>query len=376
MAQEGTPRRWFPEPEQEDATWGTPVEAIMSWLARSTVPRAVAVRDFLDRNVSALPEDFQPIMVRNLRGTFRHRSALFELIVCRTLQLLGASIEVEPAKNPKDRKIDFVAWFYDGVAAIEATSPVFDAEAGVTLRDRAPLVETISASAPDGWAVRVLDLPALGPNDTKKRFKAEVADMLNVPPPKAGEGPRQLERELPEGDIVLELWPKGSFGAPDAAAIVSEPPFTVIDKTEAVVRRALKRKREQARTADVPAVVAIDAKGLTSSLEAFDEALFGRMRQHDYGLGSLSEPWFVPDGVFARGSGAPTIAGVLAYVDLGMLSARDPVLYVHPRFDGRFPEALMRLERRTFDPEGNGIATVPSCSAGLLRALGFPPEGI
>ena len=50
-----------------------------------------------------------------------YRSALFELVVARTLHTLEASVTCEP-ENPADgTKIDFVAHFTDGEVGVEAT---------------------------------------------------------------------------------------------------------------------------------------------------------------------------------------------------------------------------------------------------------------
>ena len=84
---------WLPEPQVIDNTFANSDEHMLDWLARSTLPRAKACRRFLKQNIAALPQDRQQYFQRDLREKWE--SSFFELIVGRTLQLLGASIEIE-----------------------------------------------------------------------------------------------------------------------------------------------------------------------------------------------------------------------------------------------------------------------------------------
>ena len=59
----------------------------------------------------------------------RWHSAFSELIVARTLQLLGGDIEAEPESEAGTR-IDFRACFADGEVGVEVVSPVIDPDAG------------------------------------------------------------------------------------------------------------------------------------------------------------------------------------------------------------------------------------------------------
>ena len=96
--------------------------------------------------------------------------------------------ESDLPRNPVDgTKIDFIARFLDGTVGIEATSPLFGKQAGATTKNYVPLTEVIEELVPRGWAVSVISLPDLGPSDSKRGFKAAVKDMLNIPPPAAGE---------------------------------------------------------------------------------------------------------------------------------------------------------------------------------------------
>lgn len=372
MAQNGdTQGPWFPEPEEEDDTYKHRLEGTPSWLARSTVDTAKDYRDFLNRNLNELPEKCQRDMYRNLRNEPDHRSGLFELIVARMLQTLGASLTCEP-ENPIDgTKIDFMARFPDGTVGIEATSPVFDKEMGETARSNEPLKETIEKMTPKGWAVAINGLPALNPSDSKKQFKSAVGEMLDVELPEDGASERKVERELPQGEIRLTLFPKNTFGLSERTKLLWESALTTIDNSKVDIRGGVKAKRRQARNVTEPVLVAVDGKGIVTRLEDFDMALFGHTRAYINQSGDTYDTKFIADGLFAGGEGEPTIAGVLAFTKAGVLGCDDPVLYIHPRFSGELPQALLRLERRKLDFENGAILVEESQNPGFMEAMGF-----
>lgn len=146
---------WFPEPEGRDDRYAGRLESTPSWLARSTLDVGKACRSLLNRNLAALPEECQRGIAQRLNTDQHHRSGFFELVVGRTLQVLGASITCEP-ENPADgTRIDSVARFPDHDVGIEATSPWSDWEMSDMARNNATLVGTIEDLAPSGWAVAV-----------------------------------------------------------------------------------------------------------------------------------------------------------------------------------------------------------------------------
>jgi len=106
-------------------------ESTTDWLKRSTHPRARAARCFLSENLSAMPGEHRATLYRMLHE--RWHSAFFELIVGRTLQVLGATLEAEPG-GASDTRVDFVARFPDATVAVEAVSPVFGPQVGETAR--------------------------------------------------------------------------------------------------------------------------------------------------------------------------------------------------------------------------------------------------
>jgi hypothetical protein len=292
---------WFPEPSCADDSAAYRGEPTTDWLKRSTHPRAEAARRFLNENLSALPQEHRGALYRMLHE--RWHSAFFELIVGRTLQALGATIEVEPG-GASDTRVDFVASFPDATVAVEAVSPIFGPEVGETAKRRNALLDIVeSESPPDVW-VMVSSLPDLGPQDSKKRFRSTLRRLLAD----AGDvtsTPVDVAKELPEGTLRLRLVKKGA-GVPPGRSVGIEPALTTWDDTEQRVRRAIARKRRQAKAAGVPALVAVHATGIASSYEEVDMALFGREVATVGPDGRLLDTRFEADGLFAGGSGEPT----------------------------------------------------------------------
>lgn len=286
----------------------------------------------------------------------------------RTLQVLGAAIEIEPG-GASDVRMDFAARFPDGVVAVEAVSPVFGAGVGETAKRRAPLLDIVEAESPPDLWVMVPSLPDLGPQDSRKPFRGAVRRLLTGAGD-VGSTPVDVSEELPGGTLRLTLVKKGP-GVPPGRSVGIEPVLTTWDDTEQRVRRAVSRKRRQGREADVPALVAVHAPGIASSHEEVDMALFGReVATVDRG-GRLLGTRFEADGAFAGGSGEPTWAGALAFLGVGFLGGPDPVLYLHPRFGGRLPEALLALERKSYDAGAGKVMVQKPSTIDLLSELRF-----
>jgi hypothetical protein len=155
-----------------------------------------------------------------------------------------------------------------------------------------------------------------------------------------------------------------------------EPALTTFDNTEQRIRRAVDRKRRQGRESVTPTLLAIHATGMSSSYDEFDQALFGRTLTR-LGLDSqVLDTGFDADGIFSKGTGTSTWAGVLAFVRIGLRGGPDPVLYLHPRFEGKLPDALLNLERRTYNTEAEGIAIHKPSATGILERVGFVPSDV
>lgn len=148
--------------------------------------------------------------------------------------------------------------------------------------------------------------------------------------------------------------------------------YTAFDNSEERIRHAIRQKRRQVRSSDAPVLLAIQASGISSSLEDFDIALFGRTYGSYDSQGELIETGFTPSGEFNNKSDkAPTYAGVLAFLEIGWLGGPDPVLYRHPRSSSVLPESVLKLEQRSYDTNAGEIRNQPSTVNNLLQKLRF-----
>jgi hypothetical protein len=194
---------WFPERSRADDTYANRGQLVTDWLKRSTFPRgAREVRRFLNKNLAKIPQEHQLVLYRALHEQWQ--SAFSELIVARTLQLLGGDIEAEPESEAGTR-IDLRARFAEGEVGVEVVSQIFDPDAGEVMKRRGPLPEIIESLAPTRWRVMVDSLPDLGPSDSKRDFKAAVERLLDTEPPEPAAGLNQVEARLPEGKLRLGI---------------------------------------------------------------------------------------------------------------------------------------------------------------------------
>ena len=360
---------WFAEPLTDDPTYARRGESTTDWLRRSTVARARESRRFLNEHVNALPAAWQPILVRDLETPWR--SAFFELIVARTLQVLGASLVVEP-EGLSTTRIDFQATFPDGTVSVEAVAPVFDGSLGRTLQDQAALLDLVEAAAPPDRGTIVVALPAIGQRDSKQEFRDALRRLFaNVPPP-AGMDLPDLRAELSSGTLHLQILPR-RYGD---RAIAIEPAQAIGDTSEQRIRQAIAGKRRQARNQGYPALVAVSASGIASLLDDFDQALFGREVMRLDARRVIAGYGFDASGIFAAGlrDKVPTFAGALAFFHIGFGGsdgAADPVLYHHPRFQGCLPRALLDLPQRRFDAALGRIERLSAKRENILGAFNF-----
>jgi len=360
---------WFPEPSRIDDTYAWRGEDTTDWLRRSTVTRARECRHFLNENFSKLPGEYQTVLHHALHN--RWPSAFFELIVARTLQVLGADIEVEPESEAGTR-IDFLAHFPDSTVSVEAVAPVFDADAGETAKRRSSLLDIVESLAPPSWRIMVVELPDLGPSDSRLQFKKTIKELLDTVPPEVTAEPMDLQSELPSGEVHLRVLPERGLGDSGGPVVVAHPALTVFDNSEEKIRKAVKRKRRQGRNVGMPAILAVHATGISSELHDFDLALYGReVGFFDTYARQITKTEFQADGMFNRSGDEPTFAAVLAFVNVNFPGGPDPVLYLHPRFRGNLPESLLGIETRSYESEIKGVIVEPTRRAGFLGQLGF-----
>jgi hypothetical protein len=364
---------WFPRPEKPDPTYARAHEGTVSWLRRSTLPLADDCREFLNRNLSVLPESCREGIFNHLRHEKHHKDGFFELVVACTLQELGADIDCEP-ENPIDRsRVDFVATFSDETVFVEAVSPVLDKELGAILERESPLTQLIKVSVPPGWAADVKELPNVGPDESKRHIKALLQREMNIPPPTRDDEEVEVRGSFEQGDLRVILFPQSRHGlSADTKIAISAVGYWPND--QAALRGAVKRKYRQLSNLDGTSLVALNMTSTTSRREDLDRALLGtsvtRLDQHGNEVGR----YFQRDGLFAGGQGEPTISGVLAFPQVGFLRCDDPVLWVHPRFEGKFPRALNDLETRhaPYAPDVDPTVIIrPAKKTNLLGNLGF-----
>src|SRR6266571_7040354 len=103
---------YFPEPTTADESTGPWDETAVEWLRRSTAPNAKGIRRFLNQNLAHFPQERAWNLVQKLTWDFQ--SYLFEIIVGRYLQVLGADVQPEP-RGTNGTHIDYRAAFPDGV---------------------------------------------------------------------------------------------------------------------------------------------------------------------------------------------------------------------------------------------------------------------
>lgn len=371
MIQSKAVQESFPRPEKPDPNYARLDEATVSWLRRSTLPVADECREFLNRNQSALPEACREGIFKHLRHEQHYRDGFFELVVARALQELGADIACEP-ENPRDgTRVDFVAKFSDGTVFVEAVSPLLDKELQATLSRENPLTDLVKENVPPGWAADIRELPKVGPAEPKRHIRAFLQREMDIPPPTNDDEEVEIRQSFEQGDLRLILFPQSRHGLSADTKIGIGNAIAWWPNDRAVLRGAVRRKYRQLSNWDGTSLVALNMSSTTASREDLDQALFGtsvtQLDQHGTEVGR----YFQRDGLFAGGEGEPTISGVLAFPAVGFLRCDDPVLWVHPRFDGVFPRVLHDLEIRNMPEVEPEVSVQRAKKIDLLRNLGF-----
>lgn len=334
----------FSEPIATDDTWARAGESTPSWLQRSTLPRAGEVRAFVNRNIACLPEEVRSKFCHALR--VRWSSALFELVVGRSLQLLGASIEVEPGSGT-GRHPDFRASFDGQTIIVEAIAPVFDQDTRQEERTHAGLIPVIERYIPDGWSILLGSLPLIGPSESKAMLKKALEQVFSCPL-RAEDHGRQIRVELEKGILSFTLI-RGVYGE---SPIVGGPIYGGWSDSKERILHALKKKRRQMHTQNAPVLLAVHAAGMASGFDDFDSLLFGDyVTRLDQNLCPI-ETFFDPKGVFARETSSSTYSGVWAFLRLSPFGCEGPVLYVRPGMESEIPPHFDVCEMRFLREDG------------------------
>ena len=323
----------FPEPAAADDRPGLRRESLADFLARSTWSRAVETRAFYNENLAALPSECRDRLCKRLKSEDT-QAPTFELVVGRFLQLRGAQrLECEPETG--GRRIDWQAEFPDGQLSVEAMAPLYNAGAGTEMRRQARLLDELERHVPEGWWLLPVDLPPIPENAPLGPYRSLLAALVTRLPDRstlAPGGQIELVGELPEGEVRI-----AGFGATGRGGVGSGGMVAYWDNSELRIRAAWedRRKREQGRSAQAPALLALLGGFAGADLDDFEIALFGR----NVRVGSK------PDGVMAVDPNPPW-AGVLAFPSVSPAGAADPVLFIAPAYKGRLRGAVMRLEVR------------------------------
>lgn len=335
------------------------------------MPLAGNYREFLNRNLSALPDRCQKGIADHLRHERHHTDGFFELIVGRTLQELGADIECEPVNLANNKRPDFLARFPDGTAFVEAVSPVLDRELKEISGREAPLTKLVKDNVPPGWAAEIRALPRVAPGEPRRHIKAFLQREMDIPPPESDDEEVEIRETFEQGGLRIILFLQHRHGLSADTKIGMYNAIGFFSNDRAVLRGAVQRKYAQLSNLAGTTVVALNMTSTTSSREDLDRALFGvtvsQRDQYDDEVGQ----YFQADGLFAGGSGEPTISGVLAFPEVGFLRCADPILWVHPRFEGDFPKKLEDLEIRNMPDAGVEVSVRQAKRTELLKNLGF-----
>lgn len=345
-------------------------EGYAAFLARSTLPVARRIRRFVNGNAAKMPLEARLSLCRGINSNRFHQTNL-ELILGRTLQELGAhELAYEPMQTSGKRP-DYLARFADGTVFVDATHPSWNADLEREHRANERLIDVIEKEIPPGWSFIVDELPRLGMSQPIGPFRAAINQAFSsLPIPSAG---TRVNVSSPDPSMPFEL----ELRAPrlsDWRAWVAGPSAGGFIAPDLQIQAALKEKRKQLRGLPHPAIVAIGG-ALGAGLDDYEIALFGRSFERLGPGGRVVARGFERTGEFAkRGSGgAPTIAGVLAYISMDVTAGRDPVLFVHPRFSGALPGALLRLEVRTLGPGGAQVR--PASVGGVFDRISASAAG-
>jgi hypothetical protein len=355
----------FAEPDAHDLA--SPAEAMGEYLAYDDSDAARRLRAALNDLLAAMPSDIAAAFCHRLRVE-SFRRVWFELFVGRFLQLAGAIELVHGPVGINGKSPDWQATFPgDQVVYVEATSPDPREDWAASRANHEPLLVILDRLMPPGWGYVVNDLPDHGPDDRRTGYQAVLRQMLaNVPPAATSsatlEAPLHIHGDTDLGPVDLDLVPIRQGRSP----FMWGPTYGGMGHSVEVIADAVRGKRPQGRAFPGRVLIAIDGAPGTD-VESYETALYGSRVD----LFDRASRQIVPDirfdatGALTRQT-RPEFPGVLGFHGLTLLgNGPDPILYVHPRFDGDLPDELTGLERRVFD--GRRITLVAAKRPAILR---------
>lgn len=357
------PHVFFPEPAEPDETRPTWDETAIDYLSRSSTPKAVALREFLNRSLLRFPRGHSNSLARRLRHDWQ--AHFFEIVVGRYLQVLGADVQPEPI-GTNGTHIDFRATFPDGVVSVECVTKRYNAEANAELDRQSKLSQLIDDIGPVGWIVGIDELPEANSPDEFAPFLEQARAWFASLPPPVQDGPRlRVSIDIGDQRLEIEAIPAPAMNVP----VHIGPGVDYIGDAVQRLTAALtdEHKREQARGARPPVLLAIECPWGGPDKEDFDRVLFGEPVTHiglDRNVAGFS---FNANGLLVNDRGIP-FAGVMAFVGMSMVGAGDPVLYLNPHQRWQLPIAIAGHETRAWTL---GIEVQAASREPTIESIGF-----
>lgn len=356
---------YFPEPTTPDETIGRCRESTFEWLARSSHPRAAALREYLNRSLNHFPHKVAKSLAKRLQ--YDWRAHLFEVQVGRYLQVLGADPLMYEAVGTNGKRVDFLATFPDGAVSIECVTKRYNEGPRLERENKQCLASLIESVSPIGWLIAIDHLPKVTPGNFEP-WLAVAREWMDALPKPVEDG---AEHEFLHGDrwegerLELTAKPMPRLTKPATMG----PATAYFDDSAEVLRDALidVNKRQQARGAVKPVLLAIDAPFDGPHAEDFDVKVFGHTVGH---IGTDHREYavtFVSDGVFVTDRDV-VFDGVLAFLRLEYSNGLDPILYVNPYSPHRLPDAITRHETRRWKA---GVEVEPAKREPVMHHTGM-----
>lgn len=127
-------------------------------------------------------------------------------------------------------------------------------------------------------------------------------------------------------------------------------------------------KRRQARGAFPPVFLAVDSPFMGPGAEDFDRALFGQQVDHrGFNVNESVGTSFNPSGLLVADRDVP-LAGVMAFLRMGMTGAGDPIIYLNPYQRWKLPAAIAAHEQRVWTSR---IDRTPATRPPVIERVGF-----
>jgi hypothetical protein len=185
---------YFPEPAVPDRTVGHCHESTFEWLARSSHPRAVALREYLNRSLNYFPHRVAKSLAKRLEHDWR--AHIFEVQVGRYLQVLGADPLEYEHQGTNGKRVDYRATFPDGVVSIECVTKKYNEGPRQEREDKECLRALIEQAAPIGWLIVIEHLPNVTP-EAFEPWLALAREWMGALPTPEQDG---AEHEFLQGD--------------------------------------------------------------------------------------------------------------------------------------------------------------------------------